>query len=175
MNKTLTTICAAALLLGGLIIQAGATITRQEFEEAAHALEKGAKDGKISKQAARAGVEGLRKAMGEDAKRDHKIAEGIGKHLKQVGERLKNAVANGDMTADEAWAKWFEVKKTKVAPRIKAAVKEGKMSEQDAKKIWHEIERAEVGEKLKAAVAAGEMSEEDARAKWEAYEKKHDR
>jgi len=303
MNTTLASIAAATFILGSLVtLQARDTITRQEFEQAAHQLEKGVEQGKISKQAARAGIEGLRKAMGEEARRDRKpagredlehigreirkavaegkiteeegrkkmeairrkmaadgerdqpkrdaernpreiyaraeaelkaavksgriteeqarerldglrkrlsgdrehadrergdrphgdrehgdlehgdrenaareIREGIGERLKQVGARLKEAVANGDMTADEAWAKWHEVKKEHVAPRLEAAVKEGKLSEQDAKAIWHEIERAEVGEKLKAAVAAGELSEEDARARWEAFEKKHDR
>ena len=60
MNKTLASIGAASLLLGGLIIvQARETITRQEFEQAAHVLEQGVEDGKISREAARAGIEGL--------------------------------------------------------------------------------------------------------------------
>jgi polyhydroxyalkanoate synthesis regulator phasin len=240
MNKTLATIGAATLLLGSTaIVQARDTITRQEFEKAAHALEQGVEEGNISKAAARAGIEGLRRAIGEDEKRDRKpagrqdlehiereirkaLAEGkiteeearrkmqavvrrrmaasqervqpkrdaepdrehsehenladqIGERLKQVGARLKEAVANGDLTADEAWAKWDEVKKEHVAPRLEEAVKAGELSEQHAKEIWHAIDRAEVAEKLKAAVAAGDLSEEDARAKWQAYEEQHDR
>lgn len=244
MNKTLGTIGAATLLLASLItVQARDTITRQEFEQAAHQLEQGAEQGKISKAAARAGIEGLRKALGEenqgerptrnpreayaraeaelreavkagkiseeDAKarlaglrkrlaghqentergeQDRRregaaageqpseaaaqdIAQGIGERLKQVGERLKTAVANGDISEDEAWAKWREVKKTQVAPRLEAAVKEGKLSEKDAKEIWRGIERAELGEKLKAAVASGKLSEQEARANWEAFDK----
>ena len=117
MTKTLATIGTATLLLGSLTLApARDTITRQEFEQAAHQLELGAEQGKISKQAARAGIEGLRKALGNEDQRDQKPA---------ASDRKRNP--------REVYAR--------TEAELKAAVKAGKISEEDARAKWEASEK----------------------------------
>ena len=97
--------------------------------------------------------------------------EAVGKRLEAAGVRIKAAVANGEMTGDEAWAEWYAVKDE----IITGAVEAGEISEGEAAAYRQEIHKGELGERLKAAggrikaaVASGEMTEEQAWAEWQA-------
>jgi beta-lactamase regulating signal transducer with metallopeptidase domain/polyhydroxyalkanoate synthesis regulator phasin len=170
---------------------------REEYARAEDAMEKMVEEGKITEEQAKQRLEEMRKRMQQQQERGNRerdergdrerrekerergereeggrnVSEVISERIKTAGGRLKAAVQSGEMTPDEAWANWEELKKTHIGPRLEEAVKTGGMTEEDAKVVWRSIEKAELGEKLKAAVAAGEMSEEDAKAKWEAFEK----
>jgi beta-lactamase regulating signal transducer with metallopeptidase domain/polyhydroxyalkanoate synthesis regulator phasin len=110
--------------------------------------------------------------------------DGIATH-EAVGLKLGAAVAAGEITEEEARAKWEEYeeqaaakeKYRAVSRRIRAAVAAGEITEEEAKAKWEEYEEQAVAREkcevvapeLRAAVAAGELTEEEAKAKWEEY------
>ena len=81
-----------------------------------------------------------------------------GLEIAEVGERFKSAVAKGELTEEQAKAKWKAISR-QGAPGAKT----------QAEPSREEME--EVAKKIKAAVAAGRLSPEDARAKLEAMRK----
>jgi len=104
-------------------------------------------------------------AWAQDAEKDGNQPS-IEQRLESIGKRLKGAVERGDMTEEEAWKKWAEIKENMIAPQLKASVKSGKMTGEKAREIWKGIEKTEIAAKLKSAVEKGKISAEDARAKF---------
>jgi len=114
-----------------------------------------------------------------------------------IGSRLREAVAKGEITQEQAKAMMValktsaaedaEVESTDVdrealARRLKAAVAAGEMTEKAAWAKWEELTGEEqdigswlesIGKRLRAAVKGGEITEEEAWAKWD-HIKKHE-
>ena len=97
--------------------------------------------------------------------------EAVGKRLEAAGARLKSAVAQGEMTEEEAWAEWYAVKEKIITEAVEA----GELIEGEADAYRHEIHKAELSDRLgaaggriRAAAARGELTEEEAWAEWHA-------
>jgi len=159
-----------------------------EIAEAGERLKAAVARGDLTEEQARAKwAQITRKAPGNDRReeadeRDRRATERFGHWVESVSDKLDAAVENGDLSEEEAWAKWYAFKEKEFGPKLKGAVEAGHMSEHAARALWLSVEKAEAAERIKAAVAKGEMTEEQARAKWaqinrdfEAKGKQHDR
>ena len=139
MNKTIGTIGAVTLLISSLFMAQAQEhrdegISREEFARAATVLKKGAAEGKISEEAAKVGIEGLRKRFAAQHERDgERNPREVYAHAEA---ELKKAVKDGKITEEQAWTKWGEIKKSHIGPRLKKAVESGEMSGEDARAIW---------------------------------------
>jgi len=153
-------LCAVAVLPFGLAVA-------QDLDAVERRLGEGVAEGELSLKQASAMMDALRE-FAEHEQREEARQEDVGieERLEEIGEELKAAVKSGELSEEEAWAEWFEIKENEIVPRLKAAVKEGRMPEAEAWAIWRGIEKAEAGERLKAAVEKGDMSKEEALAKW---------
>ena len=131
--------------------------------------------GKMSKEDAKKKLIAIRKEMWPAKKEDGENEDeaglrAVGEYLQGIGERIHGAVAEGNLSEEDGWAKWHEVK----AETIKGAVAAGKISREEAGLLWREIEKAEAGTRLKMAVEKGELTEEEARAKWAEIHEEND-
>ena len=54
--------------------------------------------------------------------------EAVGEYLQGIGERIRDAVAEGKLSEEDGWAKWHEVKEE----TIEGAVAAGKISREEA-------------------------------------------
>ena len=95
----------------------------------------------------------------------------VDERLSTAGWRIKAAVANGEMTEEDAWAEWYATRDEIIA----SAVEAGRISTQNAARLQREIHKAELSERLstagkriKAAFNNGELTEEQAWAEWNA-------
>ena len=105
--------------------------------------------GRISKEDAARKFEAAEREVRERMSRDDK---GDDVDWDAIKRRIEGAVKRGDMTREQADAKYREIK-------MRAA---------GGKK---DIDREAIGRKLKEAVKAGKLTEEEAREKWEAIQK----
>jgi len=161
------------------------------------------KDGKISREVAakkyKAAEKRIRERMAAGQRQDdskcvsRKDGEGIRK-------RIEGAVERGDMTREEADAKYREIKKRisqknnrnevdwdAIKRRVEGAVERGDMTREEADAKYREIRErmassdrgdglraryAAVAEEIRAAVEAGEITEEQGKAKLEGLKKR---
>ncbi len=91
--------------------------------------------------------------------------EELKERIDAAGERIKGAVARGEMSEDEGWDAWAVAREELIAQ----AAADGEISDKTAEEFRHGYERWAVGQRLRIAVARGEMTELDAWAKWAAY------
>ncbi len=106
-----------------------------------------------------------------DAQAPQEIADdkAIGERLKAAGGRIKAAVADGEMTKEEAKTAWREARDEIIA----TAVKTGEITEEAAAVYRDEVRKGELDErleelsdKIRTAVATGEMTEDQGQAAW---------
>jgi pyruvate-formate lyase len=86
----------------------------------------------------------------------------VGENLQRIGERIQAAIAEGELSEEEGWAKWHDVKEE----TINGAVAAGTISGEEAGVLWREIEKGEAAARLKMADEEGALTEKDARTKW---------
>ena len=61
----------------------------------------------------------------------------------EVGEKLKGAVEEGDLSEKDARAKWRHFKEHEFAPKLKDAVRKGHLSEEAGMEVWRRMEARE--------------------------------
>jgi polyhydroxyalkanoate synthesis regulator phasin len=141
--------------------------TRPDWDSIKRRIEGAVERGDITREEADAKYREIKERMaGDRARGNERAGDEIEGWIKSIGERIKGAVKAGQLSEEDAWAKWLAVKEKEIAPKLKASVKAGVLSEEKAWAIWRGIEKAEIAEKLKAAVAKGELTEKEALAKW---------
>jgi polyhydroxyalkanoate synthesis regulator phasin len=91
--------------------------------------------------------------------------------INNAGEELKATVLRGDMSEDEAWAAWAVIREELIAEALAA----GDVAAEEAAALARGYEQWAVGQQLKNAVARGDMTEAEARAAWEQYEQQIER
>ena len=111
-------------------------------------------EGHLSLEYAVAMMETLREIAEEEHGDD--VEERIERWVGRVGEKIKRAVMEGEMSEEDAWRKWHQFKEHELEPKLRDAVAEGLVSEEWAWELREGIEMSEVGDRLKAAVAKGE-------------------
>ena len=84
----------------------------------------------------------------------------------ETGERIKEAVEQGQLTEEDAWKKWGHFKEKQLGPALRQVVQIGDLPEEKGAEFWRTVELAETGERIKAAVERGELTEDEAKAKW---------
>jgi len=140
-------LCAVVIIPLGLVYG-------QNYDAVERRLGKAVKKGELSLKDANIMMDALRKTSKD--------------RLKMVSKRLKIAVAKGDMTEEEAWAKWRGIEKAEISERLKAAVAKGEMTGKGSIDDHHRA----VGIKIRKAVARGEITEEEGKAKMIAFKKR---
>ena len=163
------------VLLGALVLLPLGIASAQDYDAVEKRLGMAVGNGELTLEQASAMMAALRKS---DDQKYHEVGADkeawIGQRLREVGGQLKAAVEAGEITEEQAWARWHGFKEGQIFPRLRAAVESGKMTREEARGVRREIEKAEIAERLKAAVAKREISEEEARAKWAEVERERD-
>lgn len=156
------------VLLGALVLVPLGIASAQDYSAVEKRLGKAISHGELTLDQASAMMAALRK-YSNHKNRDEVVAkeDWIGKRLREVGGRLKAAVKAGEITEEQAWARWHEFKEKQIFPRLKAAVESAEMTMEEAREVRRGIGKAENEERLRAAVAKKEISEEEARAELE--------
>jgi polyhydroxyalkanoate synthesis regulator phasin len=163
-------------------------ISKKDLDRAGRAIREAVAAGKLSAEEGRAKMQAMRKML-EPQGRPRSDARPDWENIKK---RIEGAVERGDMTREQADAKYREIKERmagerrrgdarssdgveewikSIGERIKGAVEAGKLSEEEAWAKWQAIKEKEIAPKLKASVKAGVMSEEHAWAIWHGIEK----
>ena len=137
----------------------------QDLEAVERKLGEAVAEGNLSLEHAVAMMETLHEIT--DHEHHGNVEERIEGWIHDVGEEIKAAAREGDLSEDEAWEKWHHFKEHELAPKLKDAVADELVSEEWARELWEGIEKVEIGERLKGAVARGEMTEDEAWAEWE--------
>lgn len=101
-----------------------------------------------------------------EAIRQDVFKDEMDERLSGTGARLKAAVADGELTEQEAWAAWMEAQ----LAYVQNAADSGEISKEFAAEFYRFFEQSLAGARLKQAVANGELTEAEARAEWERLE-----
>ncbi len=93
----------------------------------------------------------------------------LGERLEEASDKLKAAVASGDMTEEQSWVEWNKTKDE----LITRAVDEGEVSQEDATTLRRDIHKGELGERLGAAgkeireaIVKGEITKDEGWTQW---------
>ncbi|MHC4283370.1 MAG: hypothetical protein ACYSWZ_10430 [Planctomycetota bacterium] len=123
-------------------------------------MRKMVEDGKAKPEDVERRLMEMRKMMGERGERKREgAARDDDIDWKSIKRRIEGAVKRGDMTGEEADAKYREIKERMGKRRDK---------EHEDKELDYDA----IGRRLKAAVKAGKLTEEEAKAKWIAIKQK---
>ncbi len=131
--------------------------TRKDYHDAEAKLKELVAAGKMTEEAAKKRLNGLRKRIAAQAKDgDQKNAR---ERVERIGREIRQAVADGKITKEEARAKMQAVRKQNAAKN-----KDGEQ------KGASDMER--IGREIRQAVVDGKITKEQARAKMEIVRKK---
>jgi hypothetical protein len=132
------------------------TNPRENYARVEAELKAKVEAGEITKEGMIARLNALRKTM---AKGSEGAARAPGRvDLEGIKRRIEAAVKNGDMTREEADAKYKEIREG-MKKRMEGAAKRGDATPE------------EIGKRLRQAIAEGKISEKDARVRFEAMRK----
>jgi len=132
------------------------------LKEVSAKLKAAVENGEITEAQAKERMEGAKKRiakrMGGKKNKTNARAEA---YLKKVGEEIRTAVANGEMTAEEGKAKYTAAVE-RIKKRMAAAGKRGEESD-----AWEGFKR-----RIEAAVESGEMTPEESREAYEGFRRR---
>ena len=130
-------------------------ITREDFAKAAGEIRKAIAEGKITEEQGRAKLAAMRRMIGE--KREATATKDV--DWEGIKRRIEAAVKSGEMTREEADAKYEEIKK-----------RSSGRGERDSNRVSREDFARAAGE-IRKAIAEGKITEEQGRAKLAAMRK----
>lgn len=162
-------------------------ITRKDYSQAEVDLRQAVSEGKISGKDARARLGAMRKAMADQGERDDERSRWEG-----IKKQIEGAVKSGDMTREEADAKYREIRERMghkdkrekpdwdaIKRRIEGAVERGDLTREEADAKYREIKQRmsrdeepdeldwdAVERRIEGAVKRGDMTREEADAKY---------
>jgi len=150
------------------------SITVEEYRRAEAKMRKMVEDGEAKPEHVERRLIEMRKMMAEQTERGEKSTRREDGGMRDVDwegikNRIEAAVKSGDMTREEAEAKYKEIKQRMGRKSEDAARKSPRKQAKDQDK---ELDYDAIGKKIKAAVKAGKMTEEEAEAKWVEIKKK---
>jgi polyhydroxyalkanoate synthesis regulator phasin len=149
--------------------------TAQDFEAVERHLGEAIYEGQLTIAQAHIMMQALQGTSGDERTAKNR--------MEMAGRRIKQAVKSGEMTEEQAKAKWTQIEHKaqlmQTAMKIRAAVARGELTQEEARAkiadMRKHLYRDATGKKIRAAVARGELTEEEGRAKMEAIRKEHER
>ena len=165
MKSSITTIGAITVLIASFFTaqadeHRGHGLSQEEFERAAAVLKKGAAAGKISEEAARAGIEGMRAAVKKTDQKPEATKPMNRENAGKMAAEIRKAVAEGKMSEEDARKKLEQLRRSMAAqgqrdgqrnPRerfaraeaeLKKAVEEGKMTPEQARERLQKMRKS---------------------------------
>ena len=157
-------------------------ISRAEYDAAIDRMIVMVIEGEITAEQMQSRVERMKLALDGEPNRDlEKLGANIEKRLRAMGRDLRQQVAAGDLTEEEARAKYEAAEKRMWSNHREAEERQMNDRRRADRQGSEELERMksdmeqklrEMGGELRKQVAAGELSEDEARSKFEAMEKR---
>jgi polyhydroxyalkanoate synthesis regulator phasin len=130
------------------------SMTKEEYEQGVSKMVEMVKTGEITREQMEARLNRMKKAMGGEKGKTNDRAQA---YLKKIGIELREAVANGDMTAEEGKARYAEAE-----AKIQQRMGKSQGNSDDRFQVY----LTKIGTELRQSVTDGEMTPEDAKAKY---------
>ncbi|MGE4618562.1 MAG: hypothetical protein AAEJ04_01995, partial [Planctomycetota bacterium] len=157
---------------------------QRRMEEAGRKIRESVAAGEITEEQGRARYEALRKRLisssGREAKGDTEdkgnaedaVAK-VERQLIEAGTELRKAIADGEMTREEARARFEELRQKLAAEKEKARATDKKKTDEKSKVSGEGQRRMKAAQgKIEEAIAAGEITEEQGRERMEGLKRR---